>query len=143
MQTIQDAAHELARVFAVRELNRLDILRACSNAKKDGLTQAEIAKRLSISQPEVHRILKRIDNFPELLRRTPREVILDFHAQRLSHEGMLKELTQWQYTFSRDAEPDNPEGALTGGDWDDITDAVHRDLIALVDYEEIVRTVRC
>ncbi len=136
MLTIQD---ELARIFADRELNRLDQLRACTAARSQGLTQAEIARRLSISQPEVHRILRKIENFPELLKHTPREVILDFHAQRISHDAMMEQLTTWPYTFPADAEPGNPLGALTGGGWDDISDAVHRDLIDMEDYEAIVQ----
>ncbi|WP_125612638.1 MarR family transcriptional regulator [Specibacter cremeus] len=138
MQTIQD---ELARIFADRELNRIDQLRVCSEARRQGLTQMEIARYLSISQPEVHRILRRIENFPALLDRTPREVILDFHAERIGHEEMMQTLKGWPYTFSSDAEPANPLGALTGGSWDDITDAVQRDLIDLEDYQEIVQAV--
>lgn len=137
MLTIQD---ELARVFAARELNRLDLIRACVAAQQKGLRQGEIAHRLAISQPEVSRILRKAQRFPELLERTPREVILDFHAERITHEAMLDELKAWNYTFGEDAEPGNPEGALTHGSWDDIVDAVHRDLIDLQDYEELVHT---
>jgi hypothetical protein len=136
MLTIQD---ELARVFAARELNRLDLLRTCAAASEQGLKQGEIAHRLSISQPEVSRILRKVKRFPELLKRTPREVILDFHAEKITHDQMLDELKAWQYTFGEDAEPSNPEGSLTHGSWDDIVDAVHRDLIDMQDYEELSR----
>lgn len=135
LQTIQE---ELARVYAGRELNRLDLLRACAAARSKGLKQAEIARRLSISQPEVHRILRKIKNFPDLLDKTPREVILQFHAGRIEHEPMIQELKAWNYTYSQDAEPGNPEGQLTAGTWDDIPDAFHRDLITGEDYEAIV-----
>lgn len=138
MQTIQD---HLARTFANRELNRIDQLRACHEAHEQGLSQAEIARRLAISQPEVSRILKKIKTFPDLMDRTPREVILDFHAERISHEQMMRELTGWHYTFSEDAEPGNPEGALTSGDWDQVVDAVHRDLIDMADYETLLHIV--
>lgn len=138
MQTIQD---HLARTFANRELNRIDMLRACAEANEKGLSQAEIARRLAVSQPEVSRILKKIKNFPELLDRTPREVILDFHAERISHDQMMHELMNWPFTFAADAEPGNPEGALTSGDWDQIVDAVHRDLIDMADYEALLQTI--
>ncbi|WP_434614743.1 hypothetical protein [Arthrobacter sp. A5] len=52
-----------------------------------------------------------------MLKRTPREVILDFHAQRISHDAMMQQLKTWPYTFSAGAEPGNPLGALTGGSW--------------------------
>lgn len=135
METIQD---ELARIFADRELNRIELLRGCARASGEGLRQTEIAQRLSISQPEVHRILRRLKNFPELLDRTPREVILDFHAGRIDHDRMLRELKDWPYTFSQAAEPGNPEGMLTEGSWDDIIDAVHRDLLDMEDYRSVV-----
>jgi hypothetical protein len=138
MQTINDL---LAQTFANRELNRIDLLRACARAESQGLSQMVIARRLAISQPEVSRILRKIKNFPELLKRTPREVILDFHAERISHDEMMNELMNWDYSFSEDAEPGNPEGALTSGDWDQVVDAVHRDLIDMADYEALVQTV--
>lgn len=134
METAQDA---LARVYAGRELNRIDLLRGCAAARAANLKQEEIAQRLQISQAEVSRILRKIRNFPELLEVTPRELILDFHAGRLLHGEMLQQLKEWQYTFSQDAEPDNPEGALTGGSWDDVVEAFHRDLIDMEDYREI------
>lgn len=138
MLTIND---QLARTFANRELNRIDTLRDCAEANKKGLSQAEIARRLAISQPEVSRILKKLKNFPELLDRTPREVILDFHAERISHDRMMDELMNWPYTLAGDAEPGNPEGALTIGDWDQVVDAVHRDLIDMADYEALLHHV--
>ncbi len=134
MQTIQD---ELARIYADRELNRLDLLRGCATARDAGLLQEEIAQRLQISQAEVSRILKKIRNFPELLDESPREIVLDFHAGKIVHEAMLEKLKKWPYTFAMDAEPTNPEGVLTAGSWDDILDAFHRDLLDIKDYEEI------
>ncbi|POH72476.1 hypothetical protein [Arthrobacter glacialis] len=138
METAQEA---LARVYAGRELNRIDLLRSCAAARVADLKQDEIAQRLQISQAEVSRILRKIRNFPELLEVTPREIILDFHAGRMRHGEMLQQLKDWQYTFSKDAEPDNPEGALTGGSWDDVVDAFHRDLIDMEDYQEIRQVV--
>lgn len=114
-------------------------MRGCPQS---GPTQSDIARRLSISQPEVHRILHKVENFPDLLSRTPREVILDFHAQRITHDSMMEQLSTWPYTFPADAEPDNPLGAVAGGSWDEITDAAHRDLIHMDDFKAIVLAVR-
>lgn len=139
METIQS---RLSHNYAVRELNRLDQLRLCEQARADGLTQTEIARRLFISQPEVHRILRKIEFFPELLQRTPREVILDFHAEKIDHEQMMNELLGWPFTVSEIAEPNNPEGQVSLGSWDDMTDAFQRDLIDGFDYETIKNAVR-
>lgn len=138
MLTIHD---ELAQVFAIGELNRLDRLRACAKANEKGLGQADIAMRLGVSQPEIHRMLRKIKNFPSLLRETPRVVILQFHAERISHAQMMETLRQWPFTFGEDAEPSNPESVLTRGSWDEITDAFHRDLIDVDDYEELCKVV--
>lgn len=138
MQTKQDY---LARTYANRELNRVDMLRSVARANAQGLKQGDIARQLQISQPEVHRILRKIQTFPELLNRTPREVILELHAEKITHDAMMRELMNWHYTFAQDAEPGNPEGALTQGDWDQIVDAVHRDLIDVSDYEELLHNI--
>ncbi|GAA1875668.1 hypothetical protein GCM10009715_22990 [Paeniglutamicibacter psychrophenolicus] len=138
MLTIQD---ELAQVFAIGELNRMDRLRACAKASEKGLGQADIAMRLGVSQPEVHRMLRKINNFPSLLQETPRVVILQFHAEKISHGQMMQTLRQWPFTFGEEAETGNPESVLTRGSWDEITDAFHRDLIDIDDYEELVRVV--
>ncbi|MGP9528875.1 MarR family transcriptional regulator [Glutamicibacter sp. AOP5-A2-18] len=134
MQTIQS---RLSHNYAVREINKLDQLRLCAQANSEGLTQTEIARKLFVSQPEVHRILKRITAFPDLLERTPHEVILEFHAERIEHDSMMTELINWPYTFSTNAEPNNPEGQLARGSWDEILDAFHRDLIDAVDYQRV------
>lgn len=138
METIQS---RLSHNYAVRELNRLEQLRLCEQARADGLTQSDIAHRLFISQPEVHRILRKIELFPDLLRRTPREVILDFHAQKIDHEQMMTELRSWPFTFSEIVEPNNPEGQVSLGSWDEMTDAFHKDLIDGSDYQTIKNAV--
>lgn len=138
MLTIQD---ELAQVFAIGELNRVERLRACAKAREAGLGQADIAMRLGVSQPEIHRMLRKIQNFPGLLSETPREVILQFHAQKIDHQHMMQILRRWPYTFGKIAETQNPESELTRGSWDEITDAFHRDLIDIDDYEELVQVV--
>lgn len=86
-------------------------------------------------------MLRKIKNFPSLLRETPRVVILQFHAERISHAQMMETLRQWPFTFGEDAEPSNPESVLTRGSWDEITDAFHRDLIDVDDYEELCKVV--
>lgn len=135
MFTIED---ELARVYAVGELNRVDLLRTVSQARDKGLTQTQIANRLSISQPEVHRILRKVHNFPDLLVLNPREIILRFHAGRISHDEMMNQLIGWTYTFARAAEPANPESVMIPGTWDQLADAVYRDLLSARDYEHLV-----
>ncbi|OMH34294.1 hypothetical protein BGP79_04055 [Tersicoccus sp. Bi-70] len=133
--TVQE---ELARVHAQRELNRLNALRACNKAREDGMTQVEIARKLGVSQPEVHRMLRKVDHFPELLDRTPREVILDFHAELINHSEMMDELKVWPFTFSTPAEPKNPLSPSARGSWEDVVDAVHRDLLLVEDYDELL-----
>ncbi|WP_083701695.1 Lrp/AsnC family transcriptional regulator [Tersicoccus sp. Bi-70] len=102
------------------------------------MTQVEIARKLGVSQPEVHRMLRKVDHFPELLDRTPREVILDFHAELINHSEMMDELKVWPFTFSTPAEPKNPLSPSARGSWEDVVDAVHRDLLLVEDYDELL-----
>lgn len=135
MLTIED---ELARVYAVGELNRIDLLRTVAQARDEHLTQTQIANRLSISQPEVHRILRKVHNFPGLCALNPREIILRFHAGSITHDEMMNQLIDWPYTFARAAEPANPQSVMVEGTWDQLSDAVYRDLLSAEDYDHLV-----
>src|SRR5579859_342769 len=91
--------NELQVSYAERELARLHLLRSVQDAARDKVSQTAIARDAGVSQPEVHRMLRRLSDFPELLERTPREVILLWVAGRIGHDDMIEELLSWPYTF--------------------------------------------
>ncbi|MCH6472581.1 hypothetical protein [Sinomonas terrae] len=132
----------LQESYAERELARLHLLRGVSEASKQKESQTAIARDAGISQPEVHRILRKISDFPKMLERTPREVILLWVTGRISHDELMGELLSWPYTFSVDAEPANPLGQYSSGTWEQVTEAMLRGLLGEEDYRRLVERVR-
>lgn len=133
--------NDLMVSHAERELARLHQLRAIHEASRRKVPQTAIAKDAGVSQPEVHRILRKLSDFPSILDRTPREVILDWVVGRTSHGEMLDELLAWPYTFSSDAEPDSPLGAISSGTWDQVTEATYNGFLGEEDYELLIERV--
>lgn len=124
------------QVAAAREeLARLEKLRAIDQAAHIGRPQTAIAMEAGISQAEVSRIIKRIKFVPSMLERFPREVVLEAVAGQITHAKMMDELRNWDYSYARDAEPQNPLSVRTSGSWDQVTEAFHRGLIDSTDYE--------
>lgn len=134
--------NDLQISYAERELARLHLLRSVQDAARDKVSQTAIARDAGVSQPEVHRILRRLSDFPTMLERTPREVILRWVVGRIGHEEMVEELLSWPYTFSVDVEPTNPEGEYSSGTWDQVTEAMLRGLLGEEDYVRLVEHVR-
>lgn len=136
------SVNKLMRTHAVKELARLDQIREIVAAAKEGSSQTAIARDAQISQPEVHRILRRVGNFPEIIERTPREVIFEWVTGKISHYEMMEELEGWSYTFAEDVEPENPEGTISRGSWDQVADAAGRGFLDEHDYEILVNRIR-
>lgn len=137
------AANQLQVAYAREELARLNKLRAIYSANvKHGQSQTSIAKYAGLSQAEVSRIVKRVSIAPEMLNYSPREVILQFVAGEKEHQDMLEELARWTYSFAQDAEPENTLTVRTSGSWEQVTDALHRNLIDYDDYDYLLERVR-
>ena len=137
------ATNELQVAYAREELARLNKLRAIYSANvKHGRSQTAIAKDAGLSQAEVSRIVKRVSIAPEMLYHSPREVILQFVAGDIEHRAMLEELAHWPYSFAQDAESENPLTVRTSGSWEQVTDAMHRNLIDYDDYDYLLERVR-
>lgn len=134
--------NDLLRSYAEKELARLHQIRAVVDASKAGNSQVSIAREAGISQAEVHRILRRVADAPEMLERSPHEVILDWVVERIGHESMMDELLHWPYSFSEEAEPNNPLTVRTSGTWDQVTGAVYRGLLSDDDYDHLLESVR-
>ncbi|RIJ71314.1 hypothetical protein D1871_14955 [Nakamurella silvestris] len=136
----RDAQATRARV----ELQDLANLRfvAANEARKvgdpDRLTQRDIHEVLGVSQPEVSRILRRVRVAPDLLERTPREVVLLRTIGKIGTEEMLRILTEWPYTFGSHEDVDNPlSEAYVPGDFDQIGESVRGGLLSEAEYNQI------
>lgn len=134
--------NELQVSYAERELARLHLLRSVDAASRAKVSQVAIARDAGVSQPEVHRILRKLSDFPPMLDRTPREIILLWVAGRLGHDEMMDELLSWPYSFSTDVEPSNPLGQYSSGSWDQVNEAMLRGLLGEEDYTCLVEHVR-
>ena len=111
---------DLRAIPAEKELLQLKLLRAVGKATDENVPQRTIAAMLGVAQPEVSRILKKLRLNPAARDRSPREVMLEHAAGRISHEQMMNELRDWDYTFGRIA-PDDPIGeSYVRGSWDQI-----------------------
>lgn len=80
------------------------------------------------------RTVRRVALFPEMLDRTPYEVICEYAAGETSWDDVVAELADWPFTFAEDAEPDNPLSARTVGSWDDVSMAQGQGLISESEY---------
>lgn len=131
---------QLARVYAVRERNKITQERLIFKALQAGLPQQQISKSLGISQPAVSRMKQFFDDGYKV-ERTPREVILEFLSEDITREQMITELSNWDYTFAGIAEPDDSESVLTSGTWTDVDAAYFIGQIDEEAYMQILTAV--
>lgn len=126
---------------AAEELAKLRLLRKVVEANESGASQREIADALGVTQPVIHRMLKKTRMNPAALSRSPREIALEYSVGEIPRGQMLDELGSRSYTYGSPAEPDSPvDDAYLRGSWDEVTRAVYSRLITDADYREI--TVR-
>lgn len=130
------AMHREAQQRRARRLvDDIDDLRSVQNATKRNLTQREIAELLETSQPKVHRLLKAIERKGGDLKKGPEEIALRAFAYDTDRSILVKELSELQYTFG-EAAPYPHEGR-TSGSWDQLLNALAKDLITKDEFEQI------
>lgn len=122
----------LRAVPARNELARILKLRAVNDAVVAGWTQRRIADEIGMEQPEVSRLAKAARLTPEVLERSPREVLLEYAVGMIDHAAMIRELEGWNYTFGR---PDPTGDVYLPGTWDQIERA--GDLLSDADYQRL------
>lgn len=126
---------QLKAVPARTELAKILKLRAVEVAVRAGLSQAQIAATIGVTQPEVSRLAKAARLTPAVCERGPREVLLEHAAGILDHGGMMDELERWCYTFGHT----DPTGEVyLPGTWDQVERA--GDLISDEDYQRLFVT---
>lgn len=134
-----DIERELRAVPARQELAEIYKLRAVHHAAQAGWTQQKIAALLGVEQPEVSRLLQRARLNPAALERTPREILLQHASGEITHDQMLTELRNWEYTYGT-TPADDPIGEIyCPGTWDQIERA--GDLLTDDDYQRILDAV--
>lgn len=141
VEEVVDARRELGRAGACQRLNTLGTYRAIRHAVDAGLTQREISERLETqSQATVQRIIQRLDADPDLLRRTPAEIIDRRAAGDIDSADMMAQLIDWPYTFGVVPRVDGvATDAYVAGDWDQVKSAHYRDLLTDGEFADLVR----
>lgn len=129
----------LVTVKAAAELAELRRLRAVVTAAEAGRTQVDIAARLDVSQPAVHKMLVRARHQRDLMTETPWEVALRCAAGEIDHNEMLATFTAWPWTTDQVLDLDtNPlSEAFVRGSWSDLTKALHYGYISREDYQVV------
>lgn len=129
----------LVAVKAASELAERRRLRAVLVASEAGRTQTEIAERLDVSQPAVHKMLVRARHSGGLMTETPWEVALRYAAGEIDHDSMLTKFTAWPWTSDQVLDLDtNPlSEAFVRGSWSDLTKAVRYGYVSREDYQVI------
>lgn len=129
----------LVMVKAAAELAERRRLRAVLAASQAGRTQTDIAERLNVSQPAVHKMLVRARHSRDLLIETPWEVALRYAAGEIDHDAMLATFTAWPWTSDQvlDLDTDPLSEAFVRGSWSDLTKAVSHGYVSRDDYRVI------
>lgn len=129
----------LVAVKAATELAERRRLRAVLVASEAGRTQSDIADRLGVSQPAVHKMLVRARHSRDLREETPWEVALRYAAGEIDHEAMIGTFTAWPWTSDHFTDPPGtvwPEQFVRGS-WSDLVKAAHNGYISDDDYQVI------
>lgn len=109
------------------------------SASQAGRTQTDIAARLDVSQPAVHKMLVRARHRRDLSAETPWEVALRYAVGEVDHATMLDMFTAWPWTSDQVLDLDtNPlSEAFVRGSWSDLTKAVRYGYVSEDDYQVI------
>jgi len=130
----------LVAVKAAAELAELRRLRAVAAAAAAGRTQVDIADKLGVSQPAVHKMLVRARHTRELFVTQPWEVALRYAAGEIDRDTMLATFLAWPWTVDQvlDLNADNPlSEAFVRGSWSDLVRATRHGYVTLEDYQVI------
>ncbi len=104
-----------------------------------GADQIQIAERVGISQPTVHRILRRQEEI-RTRRMSPLEVVARAVLGDVSRVEMLRDLTSRVYTSGRI--PDDAYDAWAAGSWDDLLRAVSNGMLTRAEFAKIQEASR-
>ncbi|MGG7507457.1 hypothetical protein [Plantibacter sp. YIM 135249] len=136
----EDEIAKAVRSRDLRQLADLDVRRSIFALADRGMSQREIAKLVELSQPEVHRRLKR----RELTEAepSPREIILRRATGILSTEAMMEALTHMALT----SQPPKPEARFDGsatstGTAKELASSFQEGLLSKDEYEALRKSI--
>ena len=132
-------AKRAATLRARRELDEIEEMRFVKDAVVDsGLSQDAIAEAMGVSQPTIHRIVKKVSEHPQVLKPSAAEIINRATVKEISRPQMLRALRSLKIGYVRwDKRPDS--------DWAKLRAALHHGLVTETEArtiaEDAARTI--
>ncbi|MBM4569219.1 hypothetical protein GS489_01530 [Rhodococcus hoagii] len=116
-------------------------LRAIHAAIEAGTPPQKIGTRFGLSVRELSRIAKRLGIRPEIVDRSPEDVIWERAVGEISDDQMMDELRSWPYTFA--IYPDEPltDGTIPGS-WNEVLDGHYDHLVTESELDQLRKQVR-
>lgn len=120
-------------------LSQLDRNRKVMEMDTNGQSVSEISEALGIPEQLVNGVLNVVKAQPIMLEKSPSEVINRGLIGEISHEEMITELSNWEYTFDATLHL-NPNGN-TSGTWKQVSDAFVEGRLSEEDYTTLLNVV--
>lgn len=116
-------AKRAATLRARRELDEIEEMRFVKEAVvTSGLSQEVVAEAMGVSQPTIHRIVKKISDNPKVLKPSVEEIINRATVKEISRPEMLQALRGLKIGYTKwEKRPDS--------DWARLRNALHHGLV--------------
>ncbi|GBF17614.1 hypothetical protein Br6_05021 [Rhodococcus sp. Br-6] len=116
------------RQLAAQRLARKRRLRAIHAAIAAGAPSPDIEARFGLSARELSRVAQRLEISPEIVDRSPEDVIWERATDEVNDDQMMTELRGWPYTFA--IYPDEPlADGMIPGSWNEVLTGYYDDLL--------------
>lgn len=132
--------NELVAAVALERVAKRRVAQAILRAStRPGVTQDAISDIVGVSQAQVNRRLKELRRSPEILERTPADVINERAADVITTDEMMQQLRTWTFTFGSVATVNGTAtDAYDRGTWDDVEAAYHQRLLSSNEMQELL-----
>lgn len=137
--TIERIAHKAQIRDAQKRLDRIEEMRDAHSLEQQGMSQREIAQVLGTTQPRVRRLLRGAQTFANTTT-TPEEIILRATVQETDRDTLVKELSNFAYTFTEVAP--YPHDGSVPGTWTQVSAAHLLGLLSDEEYESVRYAVK-
>lgn len=133
-------AENLRKVAAKENLVEIERIRAVAAASQSGMSQREIADLLDTSQPDIHRVLRRVNSGSGIPEVSPNEVVMRATVGEISRKAMLDALRNMDYSIGQ-SDPTGGDGYLAGT-WDQVKRLVGKHFVTESEYERLRLALR-
>ena len=140
LQSSDELAANLRKIAAKRNLVEIERIRVVAAASQSGMRQREIADLLDTSQPDIHRVLRRVNSGSGIPGVSPNEIVMRATVGEISRQEMLDTLRNMDYSVGQ-SDPTGGDGYLAGS-WDQVKRLVGKHFVTESEYESLRLTLR-